>query len=100
MLNAQSLLKNQKLTFNPACAACAAEEAEAPEQPPAAAAAVEEAEAPEEPSVAAAAGAAAEALAMAGAAADARVLARARGVLVRQNGFFGFSGGTDRKTLD
>ena len=33
MLNAQSLLKNQKLTFNPACAACAAEEAEAPEEP-------------------------------------------------------------------
>jgi hypothetical protein len=62
MLNAQSLLKNQKLTFNPACAACAAEEAEAAEQPPAAAAAVEEAEASEEPSVAAAA-AAAEALA-------------------------------------
>ena len=56
MLNAQSLLKNQKLTFNPACA-CAAEEAEAPEQPPAAAAAVEEAEAPEESSVAAAAAA-------------------------------------------
>ena len=55
MLNAQSLLKNQKLTFNPACAACAAEEAEAPEQPSAAAAAVEEAEAPEEPSAAAAA---------------------------------------------
>ena len=39
MLNAQSLLKNQKLTFNPACAACAAEEAEAPEEPSVAAAA-------------------------------------------------------------
>ena len=60
MLNAQSLLKNQKLTFLPACAAWAADEAEeAPEPSAATAAAADEAVAgyPEE---AAAAGAAVE----------------------------------------
>ena len=57
MLNAQSLLKNQKLTFLPACAAWAADEAEEAPEPSAATAAADEAVAgyPEE---AAAAGAA------------------------------------------
>ena len=69
MLNAQSLLKNQKLTFLPACAAWAADEAEeAPEPSAATAAAADEAVAgyPEE---AAAAGAAEEAPAAVAAAA-------------------------------
>ena len=43
MLNAQSSLKNQKLTFLPACAAWVAEEAEAPDPSAATAAAADEA---------------------------------------------------------